>query len=78
MAYQWIFVFAVFPLSTKGFLVKYLFQTGALIGFGLTIIPPILAYNRIIDLEMNKSLLLAGAIIWFAFAPLVLKKKKVN
>ncbi len=56
---------------------KYLYITVALIGFGLTLVPPMLAWNDIIDLEMNKSLLLAGTIIWFAFAPLVLKKKKV-
>jgi hypothetical protein len=57
---------------------KYLLKTGALIGFGLTLVPPILAWNGIINLDMNKSLLLAGTIIWFAFAPLILNKKKVN
>ncbi len=57
---------------------KYLFKTAAFIGFGLTLVPPMLAWNGIIDLDMNKSLLLAGTIIWFAFAPLILKKKKVN
>lgn len=56
----------------------YLFKTGALLGFGLTFVSPLLAWNGVIDLEMNKSLMLTGTIIWFAFAPLVSKKKRVN
>jgi len=42
----------------------------AFTGIALTLISPILAWIGTIDLEINKTLLLIGTVIWFVFAPI--------
>jgi len=42
----------------------------AFTGIALTLISPILAWIGTIDLEVNKTLLLIGTVIWFVFAPI--------
>ncbi len=49
---------------------KLIFKLGAFIGLGITLISPFLAWSMMIDLELNKSMMLFGTIVWFICAPL--------
>jgi hypothetical protein len=42
-----------------------LYKSVALIGLLLTLLPPILATMEMIDLALNKTLMLVGMILWF-------------
>lgn len=42
-----------------------LYKSVALIGLLLTLLPPILATMELIDLALNKTLMLVGMIVWF-------------
>ncbi|MCH7512522.1 MAG: hypothetical protein IH947_01045 [Bacteroidetes bacterium] len=54
---------------------KILLKTGAWIGFGLTLIPALLVWSGVINLDMNKTLMLLGTVIWFVCAPFAFKRK---
>ena len=47
-----------------------IFKFGAFIGLGITFVSPFLAWSMMIDLELNKSMMLFGTIVWFICAPL--------
>ena len=53
---------------------KILFKVGAFIGLSLVLISPLLVWFAIIDLDLNKSMMLAGTGIWFVCAPLATRK----
>ncbi len=48
----------------------------ALAALGLTIIPPVLVANGAISDPLQKGLMLAGAFLWFATAPLWIRGEK--
>ncbi len=45
------------------------------IGLGLTIIPSVLVLTGSLSMEMNKTLMMAGTILWFATVPFWMNKK---
>ncbi|MEL7003705.1 MAG: hypothetical protein AAFN93_13365 [Bacteroidota bacterium] len=55
-----------------------LIQIAAAIGLALTIIPGILIHISDITIEANKQFMIAGTIIWFLSAPLLMRRKKDN
>ena len=47
----------------------------ALLGLGLTILPALLVFAGTINADTHKSLMVAGFVIWFAAAPLWIRKE---
>ena len=43
-----------------------IFKLGAFIGLSITLVSPFLAWSMMIDLELNKSMMLFGTIVWFS------------
>lgn len=46
----------------------------AALGLALTIVPGLLIHFGNVSIDVNKQLMLAGTIIWFFSAPLLMKK----
>lgn len=46
------------------------------LGLGLTLIPSVLVLTRVIDLSLNKNLMVAGMVLWFAGAYFWINKEK--
>ena len=46
------------------------------IGLILVVVPPFLVFNKIINLDLYKDLLLAGTLIWLFNAPFWINEKK--
>lgn len=46
------------------------------IGLILTLVPSFLVFAGVIDLECNKTLMLAGTILWFITAPFWMNQKR--
>jgi len=47
----------------------------AFFGLILTIVPSVLVFYGRMSMNMNTQLLFIGMILWFVFAPFVMKKK---
>lgn len=45
-------------------------------GLALTVIPSMLVFGGFISFDDNKTLMLAGTVLWFLTAPFWLKKKE--
>ncbi len=54
---------------------KILLSSIALIGLMATVLPSILVFAGAIELETHKRAMIIGMILWFASAPLFIKKK---
>lgn len=52
-------------------LLKYISFTGLI----LTIVPSILVFLNIIEIESHKQLMILGTILWFCTSPLWINKK---
>ena len=48
------------------------------IGLVLTIIPSILVFERVIEMEKNFFLMVAGMFLWFVTAPFWMKSKSLE
>lgn len=48
------------------------------VGLVLTIVPSILVFERVIELEKNFILMFAGMFLWFATAPFWMKSKSLD
>jgi len=46
------------------------------IGLGFTILPSVLVLTRTIDMELNKSLMMLGTILWFGTVVFWMNKDK--
>jgi predicted membrane channel-forming protein YqfA (hemolysin III family) len=46
------------------------------IGLGLTILPSVLVLTRTIDMELNKTLMMVGTLLWFGTVVFWMNKKK--
>ncbi|MEM7548585.1 MAG: hypothetical protein AAF363_02860 [Bacteroidota bacterium] len=49
-------------------------KTLGIVGLMLTVVPSFLIFNDTISLELNKSIILIGTLVWFIGAPLALNK----
>ncbi|WP_321285580.1 hypothetical protein [uncultured Sunxiuqinia sp.] len=50
----------------------------SLIGLMLTIVPSILVFKQVIDIEMHFHLMLAGMFLWFGTSPFWMKTKSLD
>ena len=48
------------------------------IGLALTIVPSILVFKQVIDIEMHFHLMVVGMVLWFATAPFWMKTKSLD
>jgi high-affinity Fe2+/Pb2+ permease len=48
----------------------------SIVGLILTILPAFLVFANKIDLQLNKTLMLIGTILWFIAAPIWMREKK--
>ena len=53
---------------------NYLLKIISFAGLGLTIIPSLLVLSGIMDIELNKTLMIAGTVLWFATVPFWINK----
>jgi hypothetical protein len=72
---MWTFVFIDFPVLSEENSMRNFFKIVAYLGLGLTLIPSLLVWSEIIDLSMNKVIMLMGTLIWFGCAPFAFNKK---
>ena len=72
---MWTFVFIDFPFLSEENSMKNILKIAAYVGLGLTLIPSLLVWSEIIDLSINKVIMLMGTLIWFSCAPFAFKKK---
>jgi hypothetical protein len=49
-------------------------KIGSAVALGLTVIPALLVMSGIITIEANRSLMTAGAALWFVATPFWMKK----
>jgi len=57
---------------------KIISATLAIIALALTIIPSILVFNGVIELDLHKKCMGAGTVLWFVTAPIWYKKEKTT
>ncbi len=55
---------------------NYLLKIISFLGLGLTIIPSILVLTGKMDIDLNKNLMILGAVLWFATVPFWINKNK--
>lgn len=48
----------------------------AMIALGLTVVPSLLVFSGTIDIELHKTLMLIGCILWFIAAPVWFRKAR--
>jgi hypothetical protein len=53
---------------------KTVAKIGSVIALGLTLVPALLVMNGTITLEANRSLMTAGAALWFVATPFWMRK----
>ncbi|MBN2369351.1 MAG: hypothetical protein JXO72_02575 [Vicinamibacteria bacterium] len=53
---------------------KTLSMIGSAAALGLTVVPALLVMSGAITLEANRSLMTAGAVLWFVATPFWMKK----
>ncbi|MGE4587204.1 MAG: hypothetical protein AB7D05_07670 [Mangrovibacterium sp.] len=47
-------------------------------GLAMTILPSVLVFSRLIDLQTHFTLMAAGMVLWFMTAPFWMKSKKLD
>jgi hypothetical protein len=55
---------------------RNLFRSLSFVGLGLTLLPSFLVFGGVLDLASHKWWMLAGTVLWFATAPLWMRKKR--
>ncbi len=55
---------------------NYLLKIISFLGLGLTIIPSILVLIGKMDIDLNKNIMILGAVLWFATVPFWINKNK--
>jgi hypothetical protein len=50
----------------------------SLLGLVLTVVPSVLVFLGVITLDVNKTVMLLGTLLWFLTAPFWMHKKRVN
>lgn len=56
-------------------MMKSLLTIISFLGLGLTIIPSLLVFAGVLQFDLNKTLMTAGTLIWFATAPFWINKE---
>lgn len=54
---------------------RKILKTISYLGLAVTLVPSILVYTGIINLDQNKTLALIGTLIWFGSAPFWINKQ---
>lgn len=49
----------------------------AIVALGLTVVPSLLVFNGMMEIDLHKKLMLAGTVLWFIAAPIWFRKKRV-
>lgn len=49
----------------------------AIVALGLTVVPSLLVFNGMIEIDLHKKLMLTGTVLWFISAPVWFRKKRV-
>ena len=60
----------------KSIEMNYLLKVISFIGLGLTIIPSLLVLAGKIDIDLNKTLMIVGTVLWFSTVPFWINKNK--
>jgi hypothetical protein len=56
---------------------KMIMAVVAIVALGLTVVPSLLVFNGMMDIDLHKKLMLAGTVLWFIAAPIWFRKKRV-
>lgn len=56
---------------------KMIMAVVAIVALGLTVVPSLLVFNGMIEIDLHKKLMLLGTVLWFIAAPVWFRRKRV-